>query len=176
MPRRTIKDVCEQHGITRAVLNCAVNEGVNKWNDDEMRYWLAGRRTRSDSKSPAPGIETPEVPEGGEAMTLDELEEALSAARDPREATMRKTQISGMREVVKIRQDLNQLVAIGEVRERDTRIASAVRLACIKMENDLPPKGVGLDEAGMQKAFRPVIRNILEMLADDQSDFWRDKE
>ena len=89
---------------------------------------------------------------------------------------MRKTQISGLKEVVKIRMELNQLVSIGEVRERDTRIASAVRLAYIKLENDLPPKGVGLDEAGMQKAFRPVIRNILEMLADDQSEFWKDKE
>lgn len=176
MPKRTIADVCEQHGITRDMLNVAVTEGVNKWNDDEMRKWVASRRPRVDSKAKASPIVPPDSEIGDEVMTLEGLEDALLSAADPREAGMRKVQIAGLREAIKVRRERNELIPINEIRERDTAIANAVRAACIKLENDLPPKGVGLDEAGMQKAFRPVIRAILEALADSQSEFWADKE
>ena len=172
MPKRTYKEICGIHNITRDIMNYAKAEGVNVMNDAEMGKWVAARRKKNDSKANSQEAGDSD----GKPLTLEELELELSAAPTPQIAQMRKIQISGLREGLKFRQERNELIPLGEVKERDTRIANAVRSACIKLENDLPPKGVGLDEAGMQKAFRPVIRQILEDLADSQSDFWRDKQ
>jgi len=175
MPKRTYKDICGIHNITRAICDYAKAEGVNPFNDAEMSKWVAARRKKNDSKANSQTVPTAEDSEG-KPLTLEQLEVELSAAPTPQIAQMRKIQISGLREGLKFRQERSELIPLGEVKERDTRIANAVRAACIKLENDLPPKGVGLDEAGMQKAFRPVIRQILMDLADGQSEFWKDKD
>ena len=175
MPKRTYKEICGIHNITRDIVNYAKAEGVNVFNDADMGKWVAARRKKNDSKANSQSV--PEASDqDGKPLTLEQLEVELSSAPTPQIAQMRKIQISGLREGLKFRQERNELIPLGEVKERDTRIANAVRAACITLENDLPPKGVGLDEAGMQKAFRPVIRGILEMLADAQSDFWKNKD
>ena len=175
MPKRTLKDVCEIHGITRNVLDSLRTQGVNPWDDVAMAEAVRNRRGKSDSKSPAGPVGEVESSVGGEVLSLEDLERELASAPSPQIAQMRKIQISGLREAIKVRVERSELIPIDEVRERDTRIANAVRSAVIKLENDLPPKGVGLDEVGMQKAFRPILRAILEMLADDQSEFWKGK-
>jgi len=148
---------------------------VNVWDDEAMAEAVKNRRVKSDSKCPSEAAQADAGPVGGEVLTLEDLERELASAVSPQIAQMRKIQISGLREAIKVRVERSELIHVDEVRERDTRIANAVRSAVIKLENDLPPKGVGLDEAKMQKAYRPILREILEMLADDQSEFWKGK-
>jgi len=173
MPKRTYKEICGIHNITRAICDYAKAEGVNPFNDAEMSKWVAARRKKNDSKANSQTVPTAEDSEG-KPLTLEQLEVELSSAPTPQIAQMRKIQISGLREGLKFRQERSELISRHEVAERDIRIANADRAAFIKLENDLPPKGVGLDEADMQKAFRPVLRNNMEMTADALSEFWKD--
>ena len=132
-------------------------------------------RPLSGTLRPFATPDTVRLDDSGPVLSLEELEQELAAAPTPQIAQMRKIQISGLREGLKYRQEMMSLISLSEVKERDTKIANAVRSALIKLENDLPPKGVGLDEAGMQKAFRPIITGIMGDLADDQSEFWKEK-
>lgn len=60
-----------------------------------------------------------------------------------------------------------------EVMEAQTRVAWAVKAALLRLESEFPPLALGLEnEVAIQRALRPLLRQILHDLSDRHSNFW----
>lgn len=65
-------------------------------------------------------------------------------------------------------------VAKDEVEERDIRIASVVKAGLLKLCNDTAPMVEGLEASKIHKVLMDQGVKILEMMADEQSEFWKE--
>ena len=173
MPTKTLTARAKELGITRNVLNDARQAGVNHWSDEEMKDWLAKRRPRAGGKT-KPKVEAGPVIDGDE-VTVEQLERDVKAASDYNEVRTIKEKIAALLQAQKVRKEEGQLLSRKEVEERDTRIASAVKGALLKFTNDAAPMVEGLNAAKAQKVIKAQMMGILEQLASDQSEFWKNE-
>ena len=65
-----------------------------------------------------------------------------------------------------------ELIPRRDVQESDTRIGAAMKAALLAIENNWPPKLVGLSHSQMMEIIHRETRHILTQLADGQSEFW----
>jgi hypothetical protein len=160
MARRSYAEIGEKWGMTKAQVLEAKGLGVNPYDDDAMRLWAAKHRGEGG------GLEVFE--------TMKDLEQALLGAPDLGTAQKLKTQVSGLKDVIAAQKASGELVPVAKVDERDTRIAAAVKGSLLKLANDSPPMLEGLPADKVQKVLRDQVMGILEQLANDQSEFWKE--
>ena len=162
MPKRTIKDVCEIHGISLDSFKSAKSHGVNVWNDDEMADHLASRRHRIK-----PGTKIPEDAPAAAAYTLEEIEHELRATDSINVVKILKDKLAALKIAVDVRASIRELVPAGEVRQSITKVVSAARAELLKLAADMPPKLDGLDTAAMQQVIRDEVVEVLTRLSDE---------
>ena len=164
MSRPTIAEKCERHGITKSVWHAAKQDGVNVWNDAELKAWLETRRPRTSKNA-----RLPDRPAGSELPTVEGLEEALKRAESYEEVKIYKEKLAGLKIALAVRAEARELVSAAEVRESIARVVSAARGEILKLSNDLPPRLEGLTAGPMQAIIRDAIHEILTRLSDDSS-------
>lgn len=162
MPKRTLKDIQEFHGISRDQMNAARVKGVNIFNDVEMARALENVRHRLKPDASIP----PAAPEA-KAQSLEEIEDALRKSLDIDTIKILAAKLKGLKDVIAVRIETGELVPVGEVRQSMTRIVSAARGELLKLSSDLPPKLAGLSEPKMQAIIRAGIIEILTTLSDE---------
>lgn len=168
MPKRTIKEVCEIHGITLDVFKSARTNGVNVWNDAEMATHLGSRRHRIK-----PGTEIPEDSPAANAYTLEEIEEEIRTTRCVDTLKILKAKMDSLKIVVQVRAELRELVPAGEVRQSITKVVSAARAEMLKLAAELPPKLDGLDAAAMNQVIRNEVIEVLTRLSDETNSLYQ---
>jgi hypothetical protein len=165
MPKRTLNDVMETHGITRNVLNAAKLKGVNVWNDADMIEHLAGTRHRLAAGA--------EMSEGSDAQSLEEMEDAIRRAKGIDDVKILKEKLAALKIAVQVRTETKELIPVGEARQSMTRCVSAARGELLKMSSDLPPRLAGLGEAQIQKVIREAVVEVLTRLADETNELYQ---
>ena len=177
MPKRTLANVCELHGITRDQLNAAKVAGVNVWNDKTFAAWLAKRRpkTPNGAKLKLPATE-PAIPDDATPeQTLEMIERQLRQATDNATVTILKNKLAGLLIGMKVRAEAGELIPVGEVKEDAARVYSAHRSVLMKLSSDLPPRLCGLDQGKIQKTLRAEITEALKMLSDNTNEIFDEK-
>lgn len=172
MPKKTLADVAREHGLTRDQLNAARTQGVDPWSPSEVAAWAASRRPRVAKTAEMAG-ESINSDTVGSEVTLDSIEKELKEAKDYDTVKILQGKLAGLKVAMQVRQEMRELVPIAEVDERDTRIAAAMKAAVLRLCNDAAPQVEGLEAAKAHKVLMAEGRKILEQLADDQSDFWK---
>ena len=167
MPKKTYKDICEKHGITRGMMDAAKADGVNCRNDSDLAEWLKGRRHRIK-----PDAKIPVGDKAAHAESLEEIEAAIRKSSDIDTIKILKAKLDALKVAVAIRKEMRELIDIGEVRQAGTRAASAARGELLKLSSDLPPRLAGLSEAKMQPVIRAEVVEILGRLADATSSIY----
>lgn len=168
MPRRSYEEIAQAHGLTRNQLMALKEGGVNPYNDDEVARAAKERRVKADPDAKLPD----DLGSGGE-VTIEDLEGQVKAAQDYNTVRTLKEKIAALLQAQKVRKEEGQLISRNAVEERDTRNAAAVKGALLKFVNDCPPMIEGLSAAKAQKVIKAQMMGVLESLADDQSEFWK---
>lgn len=166
MPKQTLKQICERHGITRDQLNAARAKGVNPWSDKALAKHLGAVRHRI--KPNAKLAPLPEIPpDASPEQTLEMIERRLMDETDHSQIKILKDKMAGLLTGVKVRAMTRDLVPIGEVKDSIFKIVSAARGELLKLTSDLPPQLSGATAPAIQKKLRAEIIAILTRLSDD---------
>lgn len=168
MPQTTIAAACRKRGIDRKVWDEAKRQGVDPWDVSAMEEWLGKRRHRIQ---PGAAIETGDAQE---AQSLEDIEDALRKAQSIDTVKILKEKLLGLKAVVQVRQETRELISVGEVDARDIRVAAVVKAGVLKLCNDSAPMCEGLDAASIHAVLLKQGTQVLEMMADEQSAFWKE--
>jgi uncharacterized protein YlxP (DUF503 family) len=168
MPKKTLSIIAKEQGLTLDQVKSAKTNGVNVWNPSELGEWAESRRHRIK-----PGATISDADAGG-AQSLEEIEDALRKAQDIDTVKILKEKLLGLKAVVQVRQETKELVSVGEVDARDIRVAAVVKAGVLKLCNDSAPMCEGLGAAAIHAVLLRQGTQVLEMMADEQSAFWRD--
>ena len=142
MPKKTLNEIAKANGLTRAQLDAAKTNGVNVWDPRELEKWMETRRPRvAKSAQLSEGFGDEELP------TLESIEAELLRAKTHEDVKILQGKIAGLKTAMQVRQEMRELVPIGEVDERDTRIAAAMKAAVLRLCNDAAPHVEGLEAA-----------------------------
>lgn len=176
MPKRTLKSICDEYGMTRDQLNYARAQGVNPFNDKELKSYLSNRRVKVDSKpATASQANSTDIDAGGMPTgTVEEIQAALAVATEYALVKTLKEKLEAMTKAVKLQKESRELVPLAEIEERDIRIASVVKAGILKLCNDSAPMSEGLEASKIHKVLMDQGVKILEMMADEQSEFWKE--
>lgn len=159
MPKRTQKDICELHAITRDQMNYAKSKGVNIYDDGEMMAHLKGRGgqgvTGVDSASPSMG----------HAQTLEEIEYEVRSATDRATAQLGHEKLKALQAATKVRINEGELIPRGKVREDISRCVTVTRAELMKLPSDYAGRLAGLTESKVQKELRTAITAIMDRLS-----------
>lgn len=170
MPR-PYKELAALHGVSIDTIKQLKSvKGVDVHDDEAVTIALGQMRHRikPDAKLDIPDDEK-------DKQTLESWKDQLRTTTDLESAKIIKEKGEAYRKVLAAQQTEGSLIPINEVQERDTRIASCVRAAILKMESELPPMVTGLTSPEIKEVLRPYLREILSDMADSQSEFWKDK-
>jgi len=168
MPRTTIADACRQRGIDRKDWDEAKRQGVDPWDRKAMGAWISKRRKRIKPSA--------KIPPGHPAVTAQSIESiraALQSATDYETVKILSEKIKGLQNAARLQKEMRELVPLAEVDERDIRIAAIVKAGVQKLCNDSAPMAEGLDASGIHKVLMEAGHEVLAMMADEQSDFWK---
>jgi len=88
----------------------------------------------------------------------------------------RKEQANAGLAELKLAEEKMEVVRIAEIDARDAKIGAAVRAATMKRRSELPPILEGLSANQIAAILDERDRDFLEMLADQQSEFWERRE
>lgn len=170
MPKRTYKQIAEFHGITKDQVDAAKNKGINIYSDKEMVEHLAAVRHRIKPDAQL------QDPEASCAESLEQMEEAIRKARSIDDVKILKEKLTALKTAVQVRRETRELISLGEVNERDVRIAAVAKAGVLKLCNDSAPMCEGLGAAEIHAVLLKQGTLVLEMMADEQSAFWREVE
>jgi DNA-binding transcriptional MerR regulator len=123
-------------------------------------------KLRNQERSPLPKPADPNVSgDSGDALTPDEiddkirtLQQLLLDAKDYEVARTIKTQLSGMREIIKVQQERGVLMPTADAEAAGRLAGQASRQAWEKIEDELPPMLEGLTAAQMKSKLRDYAR------------------
>lgn len=171
MSKKTLAQICVANGISRDVLDAAKTAGINVWNASELAEHLGNRRHRvaKDAKLtiPAehPDSETPDDPH----EAIRNIESEIRRTRDHNDVKILADKLKALLVGVKIREEMGDLIPVGQVREAAARVCSAARSELLKLASDAAPKLEGLPAAKIQSILRADISDILTRLSDETS-------
>ena len=170
MPKRTIQDLCDKHGITKSQWQAAKTAGINTWNDKEMGGWLATRRPRIAKDAKLDGDDPLTIaPDSTPEQAIEQIERRLMFSVDHTEIKILSDKLKGLMQAVKIRSETRELVSRGEMQNSATRVHSAARAELLKLASDIPPRLEGLGAAKMQTILKTAITEILTRLSNESS-------
>lgn len=171
MSKKTLAEICVKNGISRDILDAAKAAGVNVWNASELAEHLGNRRYRvaKDAKlstAPEPlALDEPEDPH----EAIRNIESEIRRTRDHNDVKILADKLKALLVGVKIREEMGDLIPVGQVREAATRVCSAARSELLKLAADSAPKLEGLPAAKIQAILRADISDILTRLSDETS-------
>lgn len=177
MPKRTKADIQKAHGITRDQLNAIATKGVNIWSDSELAAAIKALRPRipKDAKlSPAqepPDPQDDDMPEDPHEA-IRRIESDIRRTQDHNDVKILADKLKALLVGVKIREEMGDLIPVGQVRESATRVCSAARSELLKLAADSAPKLEGLPAAKIQAILRADISDILARLSDETSNLY----
>ncbi len=168
--KRTYQELADQYGLTHGQIKKLADEGVDVYDglavveaQGKKNHKIKGEATLPNHKPNKTGdVSLADLKDqlSVKGITIDEIKVLKEAGLAHKALTAAE-------------KEEGKLVPITEVDERDTTIAAAVRAMVSKWRNDLPPKLVGLDEVGIQKVMLETEIELLTMLSDSQSEFWK---
>jgi hypothetical protein len=165
MPKRTHKDICDLHAISRDQLNYAKSKGVNIYSDAEMMAHLKGRGGQGVTGIDKQAREK-EILQG-KAQTLEEIEHEVRSATDRATAQLATEKLKGLKSVTEIRVKNGELIPRGKAREDVMRCCAATKGEFMKLANDYAGKLAGLPEAKIHKELRTAVIAILDGLSKE---------
>jgi hypothetical protein len=174
MSKKTLAEICVKNGISRDVLDAAKAAGVNVWNASELAEYLGNRRHRvpKDAKlPPAPESGPSEEPEDPHEA-IRNIESEIRRTRDHNDVKILADKLKALLTGVKIREEMGDLIPVGQVREAATRVCSAARSELLKLAADSAPKLEGLPASKIQAILRADISDILTRLSDETSSLY----
>ena len=177
MSKKTLAQICVANGISRDVLDAAKTAGVNVWNAAELAEHLGKRRHRvaKDAKlSTAPEPPDPQdedMPEDPHEA-IRRIESDIRRTQDHNDVKILADKLKALLVGVKIREEMGDLIPVGQVREAATRVCSAARSELLKLAADSAPKLEGLPAAKIQAILRADISDILTRLSDETSSLY----
>lgn len=165
MPKRTFRDLCELHNITKEQLTYAKNKGVNIYDDAAMMAHLKGRGGQGVT-----GIDkaarAAEIAKGAE-QSLEDIEREIRTATDRATAQLAHEKLKGLKIAAEVRVRSGELIAKGQVRDEIMQCVSAIRGELMRMPSEYAGRLAGLSEAKVQKELQAGVRTILETLSDE---------
>jgi hypothetical protein len=168
MPQTTIAEACRKRGIDRKQWDEAKRQGVDPWDRKAWDAWISKRRKRIKPEAKLP----PSHP-AVTAQSIDAIKAELQGATSYEVVKILGEKVKGLQNAAKLQREMRELLPIGEVNERDIRIAAVVKAGIQKLCNDSAPMLEGLDAAGAHKVLMEAGHEVLAMMADEQSDFWK---
>jgi hypothetical protein len=168
MPRTTIADSCRARGIDRKDWDEAKRQGVDPWDRKEMDEWTSKRRKRI-----RPSATIPESHPAVTAQSIDAIKAELQSATSYDVVKILGEKVKGLQNAARLQREMRELLPLSEVNERDIRIAAVVKAGIQKLCNDSAPMAEGLDASGIHKVLMDAGHEVLSMMADEQSDFWK---
>lgn len=163
--KKTISARAEDVGVSRYVITKAKAAGVDVWDDDAIAEYL-GSRSRN--------IQAGAKLKDSTTENIEDLESLVLGANAYEEVRILKEKINALSIAQKMRAAGGQLLSRGEIEERDTRIAAAMKGALLKFANELPPQVEGMAAAKIQKRVKAEVVKMLEQLADETAEFWKE--
>lgn len=167
------KTIAENHGVTLDVIKKMSAAGVDVQDDESVKCHIKNTRLRVKPGASIPKddarktrvVSLTDYKEklAKEGITFDEIKTIKEAGLAHKALTAAQKE-EGM------------VVSIREVEERETKIGAATKAAFDKMGNELPGKCSGLDEVGILEVYEKLKREILTMLADLNSEFWKERQ
>jgi phage terminase Nu1 subunit (DNA packaging protein) len=103
----------------------------------------------------------------------DRQEDSGNSTSALRREKIRLTQLQAQRLQIEIEARRNELISRAQVVELLARIGSALNAGCRKLENEIPPKLLGLPLSQSIPKCKTLIRDMQSKLADSQSEFWK---
>ena len=172
MPR-SHQQIAEDNGTTLTTIKELSRDGVNVYNDDELKTAMSKvrHRVKPDAK-----LSTSAASATSSSTTIEDLKAAALSATDLNDAKIIKEKAMALQSLIKVEKEQAKLIPLAEVDERDTKIAAAVKGALMKLGNDQPPALEGMTVIDIQKRIKKDFAIILHDLADAQSEFWKDKK
>lgn len=174
MSKKTLAQICEKNGISRDVLDAAKAAGVNVWNAAELAEHLGNRRHRvaKDAKlTVAPDLPDDEMPDDPHEA-IRRIESDIRRTQDHNDVKILADKLKALLVGVKIREEMGDLIPVGQVREAATRVCSAARSELLKLASDASPRLEGLGASKIQTILRAEITEILTRLSDETSSLY----
>jgi len=169
--KRTYEELATEYGLTVDKIKKLKGEGVNVYDPLDVIEATKAKRHRASGESVLPNHDTPKA---SKDVSLGDMKAQLSVGG------ITIDEIKALKEaglahkaLTAAEKEEGKLIPISEVEEAQIVDASAVRAMVSKWRNDLPPKLVGLDEVGIQKVMLETEIELLTMLSDSQSEFWK---
>jgi len=158
--------------VTRGMLRHWRTKRYDLQDIDALKHSLRNQVRNPLPKEPRPAAASQPAPTD-RMLTPEEiddriatLQDALLTATDLDAARTIKTQISGMREVIKVQQERGVLMPVADAEAAGRLAGQASRQAWEKIEDELPPMLEGKTAAQMKAALRDYARaRCLELSA-----------
>lgn len=150
--------------------------GVDVTSLAEMTEFRKTLNTRvDDRKTPTKPNPTKETTKKQVTMTLTDLETELSRLDlDANEARILKTRIDAMRALLKYQSDSAKLISRSEVEEHFIRSAMGIQAFLRRFEREIPALCLGLTLSQSMPLVKARTRELQEMLASIESEFWKE--
>ena len=172
MKKESYPELAKRYGLTIDQVKKLKGDGVDVYDVEAIKEYRSKQRHRINPNAEIGGDEISET----DKQTLASLKNLLLTTRDLETAKIVKEKALAFKGLLAAEKEEGLVISIQEVEERETKIGSAVKAAFDKMGNDLPGTCAGLDEVGILNAYEKLKMECLTMLADMQSEFWREKK
>jgi hypothetical protein len=166
----TARQICKESGLSLSQWQQAKDAGIDVKDLDAMKAFRQTINPRNRG-----GKETPVRDASAESgtMSLADLEAALGAKGiTPNEALTLQRQINAMKQLAQYRQAMGQLISRDEVEAGFVRIASAQQAFLRMFEKEIPALCLGLPTSQSAPKVKDRTRQMQNMLADLESEFW----
>ncbi len=170
MPRKSHAQLAVEHGVDVELIAKAGRAGVNIQNIPAMQKFL---KFEKDAEPP------PTIPD---EINLDDSADIIEqlkslALRSPDLATVKtiREKAEAIKKLKEAEIAEGLVISIKEIEERETKIGNAVKAAFDKLGYELPGACAGLDEVGITEIYEKKKLEILTMLADITSQFWKER-
>ena len=172
MKKESYPELAKRYGISIDRVKKLKGDGVDVHDEQEVRERISKQRHRIN---PDAEIAASDISDD-DKQTLASLKNLLLTTRDLETAKIVKEKALAFKGLLAAEKEEGLVISIREVEERETKIGSAVKAAFDKMGNDLPGSCAGLDEVGILNAYEKLKMECLTMLADMNSEFWRERK
>ena len=167
----SVRALAAEAGLSLSQIAKAKAEGVDCKNPAALAAYRARTNTRSDGKA----AQHPDQPEIPVEMTLEEMEAALRSKHlSTNDARTLQIQIAGLKGAIALRQQMNQLLSRAECCENQAKTAHALGGFIRALETELPSLCYGKSMGEAKALVRDKVRELQGILADCQSEFWKD--
>lgn len=163
------RNICKEVGLSLSQWQKAKDAGVDVKDIEAMRAFRKTLNMRANGKK-----ETTPPTESG-TMSFEQIEAELRRPDlDPNTARTLKLRIESLRGMVKYQAEMGKLVSRAEVEEHFVRAAMGIQAFLRRYEREVPALCLGLPLSQSVPIVKAKTRELQDMLASMESDFWKD--